>query len=96
MLKKALTSEDDGENTTTELDSSLRSVSAGSIASNLFPDQRQTKVVFHQFSTSPKDVMQLEREDTIPSPDTREHVVIRVQVRFPNRHGILNPVSQSL
>ena len=81
MLKKALTSDEDGDNTMLDPDGSSKSVSASTIATNLFHEQRQTKVVFHQFSTVPKDVMRLEREDNIPTPETATDVVIRVQVR---------------
>lgn len=84
MLKKALATDEDGDKALHEPESSssLRSLSGGSIGSNVFADQRQTKVVIHQFSSAnPKDVMQLEREDAIPSPETRSHVVVRVQVR---------------
>ena len=84
MVKKALATSEDGDRALHEPESSssLRSLSGGSIGSNVFVDQRQTKVVFHQFSSAnPKEVMHIEREDSIPSPETRSHVVVRVQVR---------------
>lgn len=89
MVKKALATTEDGDKAlheAPESSSSLRSLSGGSVGSNVFVDQRQTKVVFHQFSSAnPKEVMHIEREDSVPSPETRSHVVVRVQVRSPAR-----------
>lgn len=42
----------------------------------------QMKVVYHQFGPSATDVLTLESEDGMPSPDAPDHVVIKVQVRL--------------
>lgn len=41
----------------------------------------QLKVVYHQFGPSPIDVLIVESEDGMPSPEAPDHVVIKVQVR---------------
>jgi hypothetical protein len=82
MLKKGLATKDEGGDTTLQEPESSRSLSGGSApGSNLFIDQRQTKVVVHQFSSgNPKEVMKIEREDSVPIPEARSHVLVRVEV----------------
>jgi hypothetical protein len=83
MIKKGLATKSEGGDRTLQEPESSRSLSGGSApGSNLFVDQRQMKVVLHQFSSgNPKEVMKIEREDSIPPPEGRSHVLVRVEVR---------------
>jgi NADPH:quinone reductase-like Zn-dependent oxidoreductase len=49
----------------------------------------QLKVVYHQFGPSPTDVLIVESEDGMPSPEAPDHVVIKVQVRVLDRNAVL-------
>jgi hypothetical protein len=41
----------------------------------------QVKVVYRQFGSNASDVLLVEKEDGMPSPEESDHVVIKVQVR---------------
>jgi len=59
-------------------------VVSSSKAIGSFPlrDVRQMKLVVKQFGSDPKEAIQIIKENGVPSPESREHVLVRVEVRF--------------
>ncbi len=45
--------------------------------------KHQMKAIYHQFGADPLNVIQIETEDGIPSPDSPDHVVVKILVRYP-------------
>lgn len=83
MLKKVLSKETVNEEHDSDIDAS--SETGNSNLSHLILDNRHAKVVCRQFGNNPKEIMVVEKEDKIPSPEDRNHVVIKVQVRRGHR-----------
>jgi hypothetical protein len=53
---------------------------------SLMQDKRQVKVLYEQFANDPFDVLKIVQADGIPTVDSANHVVVRVQVSVVSRH----------
>jgi len=52
----------------------------GSTFSSFLQNPRQTRVVFRQFGSDPKEGMKVEQSEDVPTPAAPDHVLVRVQV----------------
>lgn len=48
----------------------------------------QLKVVYRQFGPDAKSILNVEREDGMPSPEAPDHVVVKIQVRIESTNRI--------
>jgi len=80
LLQKALSKEVPDEDLAEIEQEEIKSISSGSFSTFLH-NPNQTRVVFRQFGSDPKEVIRIEQSDDIPAPMARDHVLVRVQVR---------------
>jgi hypothetical protein len=53
------------------------------IMKNALNQKNQMKVMYNQFGANPRNVIHVEKEDSIPSPDSPDQVIVKILVRVP-------------